>query len=720
MLKNGNPKKKKIIYYLIILILVIFLNYLVSSKLVNFDFPLTSNITIFLLININIVLLLALLIVIFRNLAKIFFSRSKGVFGASLQSKLVIFSIILSVIPVSIVFIFSISIINNSINKWFDSQVELALKSSVDLMQKYQNQLEQDLVEQTLILSKLVTTKGFLLQRNYDELNKFVDEYLQSNRIDGVAVYNKEGNRILANDKKYYINFIVSKDIVNEIVTQVKQIAKYEFFGENQIYWVGVPVAAKTSDKIILGALFVYKIVPPDQASKVSKIMDSYRNYSQIKFFAEPIKNSYKILLILMTLLVALAGIWGSIVFSRNITEPLNALADASKSISSGNLDVTLDEMGDYELRVLIRSFNEMAKRLKEHTEQLSKKNEELDKMYKQIFRDNQYIDVIFKNTKSAIFLFDEKLNILKCNDSAKILLESDIKWWDELIDILKKFFYESNEMSLVFQKDYDINDETKTLSFTFSKVYLSHNEPDNIIVFIDDITDILTAKKYEIWKEIASRIAHEIKNPLTPIKLNAERVLKKLKEEFDDIPETVLKSLRTIIDEVNDLYKMINEFNEFARMPAINKRYFNLDELVKEVIDFYKTSKPLFEFRFQNQGVKMMYGDLSQIKRLLHNLIQNSISAIDSDKGEVTVKLEEDDKYLYLSIKDNGVGIDSEDLQKIFLPYFSKRVGGTGLGLAIVKKIVEEHDGLIEVESEVGKFTLFRIKFNKRSWSKI
>jgi len=719
MFKDLEPKKKRILYYTITLFLVILLNYFVSSKLVNYNFPLSSNISIFLLININIVLLLALLIVIFRNLTKIFFNRSHGVFGSSLQSKLVIFSIILSVIPVSIVFIFSINIINNSINKWFDSQVELALKSSVDLMQRYQNQLEQDLVEQTLILSKLVTTKGFLLQRNYGELNDFVNDYLQNNRIDGVAVFNKEGNRILSSDKKYYINFIVGKDIVDEIVSQAKQVAKYEFFGENQLYWVGAPISAKTSEKITLGALFVYKIVPPDQASKVSKIMDSYRNYSQIKFFAEPIKNSYKILLILMTLLVALAGIWGSIVFSKNITEPLNVLVDASKKISSGNLDIKLEEVGGYELRVLIKSFNEMAQKLNEHTEQLKKKNIELDKMYKQVFRDSQYIDIIFKNTKSAIFLFDEKLKILKCNESAEKLLSSNLEWWDEIIESLKKFFYHSSDITVNFQKDLKIDNEMKTLSFTFSKVFLTHNEPDNVIVFIDDITDILIAKKYEIWKEIASRIAHEIKNPLTPIKLNAERVLKKLKDSSNGLSESIYKSLKTIIDEVNDLYKMINEFNEFARMPSVNKKYFDISELIKEVIDFYTSTVSNVEFKFNQSNVKLMYGDASQIKRLLHNLIQNSIQAVDN-KAVIELSLNEDNEYLYLSIRDNGKGISPEDIQKIFLPYFSKREGGTGLGLSIVKKIVEEHDGTIKVESKIGEYSIFKIRFDKRKWSQV
>ncbi|KAA0259170.1 HAMP domain-containing protein [Deferribacter autotrophicus] len=718
MIAGDKSKQKKIFLYFILLLILILINFIVSSKLVNFEFPFTSNISIFLLINLNIVLLLALLIVIFRNLAKIFFSKSKGVFGASLQSKLVIFSIILSVIPVSIVFIFSINIINNSINKWFDAQVEQALKSSVDLMQKYQNQLEQDLVEQTSILSKLVTTKGFLYQRNYGELKNFVVDYLQNNRIDGVAVYNKEGNRILSEDKKFYINFLVDKETVEEIVKNAKQVAKYEFFGENQIYWVGAPVSAKTSEKVILGALFVYKIVPPAQAEKVSKIMDSYRNYSQIKFFAEPVKNSYKILLVLMTLLVALAGIWGSIVFSKNITEPLGALAEASKKISKGDLDVKLEEVGDYELRVLIKSFNEMARRLKEHTEQLNKKNKELDNMYRQIFRDNQYIDTIFKNTKSAIFLFDENLKILKFNDKAKEILEIGEEWWNEILKLLKEFFKNHNEKSKSFQKDLKVHNTQKTFSITLSKVYLSHDEPDNIILFMDDITDILNAKKYEIWKEIASRIAHEIKNPLTPIKLNAERVLRKLKEENGNVSESIQKSIKTIIFEVNDLYKMVNEFNEFARMPNVYKTYFDLNDVLNEVVEFYKSSHNNINFIYKKTESVDFYGDVSQIKRLFHNLLNNAIAAV-NDNGTIEIDISENKEYICLSFKDNGVGIKKEDVDKIFLPYFSKKSGGTGLGLAIVKKIVEEHDGEIKVESVENEYTVFNIRFNKTNWGK-
>lgn len=702
-----NKLKKNIIKYSLIIFPLFILNFIASSKLINAEFPWYSSISVFLLINTNIILLLVLLVVIFRNLGKLFLGRRKTLFGTRLQTKLVIFSIMITVLPVFVVFLFSTNIINNSIDKWFDVQIEQALKSSIDLMQKYQNQVEQDLVEQTNILSKLVTSKAFLLQKNYEELKKFGAEYLEGNRIDGILIYNSKMVNILHEDKKYYLNFIIEDTVVKEVL-KGKQIAKYSFFENSQIYWVGQPIASRVNENIVVGAIFIYKTVPVTQADQVSKILDSYRNYSQIKFFSAPVKNSFKILLILMTLLVVFAGIWGSLIYAKNITNPLEQLATAAENISKGDLNIHMEVTSNDEVGMLVSTFNDMTKKLRTHTEELKSKNEQLSEMYNQISKDKKYIDTVFKNVKSAIYLLDNNKNILKKNETAEIF--SKYNNVNEKIKDMLDEFYTSKLTDKNTQTEVTINGDIKIIVVNMTKLNDESGKIANFVIVVDDITDLLNLERINVWKEMATRIAHEIKNPLTPIKLNAERVLKKIMNIDESNTKNMIKnSMKTIINEANELYVMVQDFSSFSKTDITSKEKFNLNELIDDLKKLYHKTNQEIHFKINLDDNFMFYGDKQQIKRMFLNLINNALDATKENDGYVVINVKYDEK-LYITIEDNGHGIRDEDISKLFMPYFSTKPDGTGLGLAIVKKIVENHNGKIYVKSNTGDFTQFAI----------
>lgn len=705
-------KKKRVILYILLVIILVILNFLASSKLTNTDFPWYSNISIFLLININIILLLVLLIVIFRNLGKLFLNQRRNVFGTKLQTKLVIFSVLLTVMPVLVVFTFSNAIINNSIDKWFNAQVELALKNSIDLMQRYQNQVEQDIIEQTNILSKLITSKEFLLHKNYKELEDFVKSYMKDNRIEGISIYNNQKTEIVSLDKNIYLPVVIGDDEINKVLNG-SQVAQYKFFTHDQIYWVGQPIASTVNDNIVLGSLFVYKTVPATQAEKVSRILESYKNYSQIKFYSKPIENSYKILLVMMTLLVVFAGIWGSLLFARRITDPLEKLTSASHQISEGNLDVFLEDVSNDEVGFLVESFNDMTYKLKLHNQELREKNKTLSEMYAQIARDNQYIDTIFENVKSSIFLLDRDLNILKLNKIAEKFTNS-IKFRinDKKLEESLTNFMNGNDSFTSFQLELPVNGDNRTYAITMSKIFDHSQKLDNIVLVLDDISEVVRLQRINIWQEIATRIAHEIKNPLTPIKLTAERILRKVRTiEEENLKTTLEESMTTIINESNELYTLVNEFNSFARLPKIQKEKFLLIDVVESLIAMYKQSHPDIEFKYNIDHKLTIAADKQQIKRVFLNLINNSIQAVPRENGEIEITAEEKNDSVEIIFKDNGEGIDQEDITRIFTPYFSKKPEGTGLGLSIIKKIIEEHSGNIKIESEKNKYTKFIIK---------
>jgi len=710
-IKDFNYKRLTIYFSLVVILVVI--NIFVGSAALNTKFPISSNITIFLIININVLLLLGVVVLIFRQLGRIFVDRRKKVFGARFKTKLLVFSVIIVVFPVLIVYIFSSALLNNSIDKWFDTQIEQSLKSSINLMQKYQTRLEKDILEQSNILAQLISSKGFVFIDKQKELDKFIDKYIEDNRIDGIAVYNHQKVKLSSRERSslFFLSFL-NDEIVGETL-QKKQIARYESFGFDQVYWVGVPISSKRNDKLVVGALFIYNKVPMNEAEKVSKIYDSYKNYSQIKFYADPVSNSYKVLLILMTLIAMLVAIWGSLVFARSVTVPIENLASASLEVAKGNLNVKVDEGGNDEIGVLTTSFNSMVAKLDEHNSELNLKNRKLSEMYMQIAKDNQYIDTIFKHVKSAIFLYDNDLEILKNNSLAENLIKEN--WGEYQDNILSPLynFMKSTEIKVDFQTEMVIDDEKKILSVNMIKLYGHEEEEANVVMVIDDITEIMHYQRISIWKEIATRIAHEIKNPLTPIKLTAERLKKRVgKLEKSKDNEVFEGGMDTIINEVNELQKLLNEFNMYARLPQLTKEDFSLCEFFGEISSLYKQSNPEINITVVCRGINIV-GDRRQLRRVFINLIDNSIHAMGKN-GDISISAVENDGEVRIYYEDNGEGIPKEDLSNIFVPYFSKKPDGTGLGLAIVKKIIDEHDGDIEVTSEYGKFTRFTIRFIK------
>jgi len=706
---SGSNWKNKYTYAFILVTLLVF-NIMASSEIFDNEFPWYSNISIFLLVNINIILLIVVCILIFRNLGKLYIDRKKNIFGTRLQGRLVSFSIIIAVIPVVIVFVFSNKVINKSIDKWFNSQIQQALESSVSLMQKYQTQLENYVIEQSDLLASFISSGDFVYKNNKTKMNKFINGYMEKDRVDGISIYNAYNERILSvHKKKDRTRKVVDKDTITRILNK-ELIARYAMDKDNQIYWVGRPIySGKNSNKII-GAVVVYKKVPKNEASDIANILTSYNTYRQTEHFANPVKNSFKALTMLMTLLVVFAAIWGSLVYAKSITRPIENLASASAAVSKGNLDVEVDVQGNDELAYLARSFNSMIKRLNAHNTELNLKNEKLSEMFMQITRDNQYIDSIFKNVKSAIFLYTHSFELLKKNDYAETVIEFANEAFLSSVLTPSAAFIETEERETQFQIEILLKGELRTMTATITKIFSHDGEVDNLVIVLDDITDLLNFQRVGIWKEIATRIAHEIKNPLTPIKLTAERIRRKASMGESE-KDTIINSMDTIIAEVESLQSMVNEFNMFARLPELKMVQFSLKGLFDEIYAFYAASKTVeFEINCQEIG---FVGDKSQLKRVFINLINNSIDAMNR-KGKITINVTETDGMIRIDYRDNGEGIPQEDIARVFIPYFSKKPDGTGLGLAIVKKIIEVHNGNITVESEYGQYTRFLMEFRK------
>ncbi len=698
---TGQNPKRKILQYLAYFIIIIAMNFLVGKNIGNSRYPWYSNVSIFLLVNINIILLLVLMLVIFRNLAKLLSDAHSNIFGSRLKFKLVIFSVALTVMPVAVIFFFASTLINDSINKWFNNQVDSALSSSVALMEDYRNMVRQDLFDQTVLISQIITDRNLYIGSGKKRLESFINNYAGKNLVAGISVYDRKGGEILLKDNtgRNYMPVISAKYL--DSVLKGNKETGYDFFDNTQIYWVGIPVTGQGNNPDrIYGALFTYKTIPRKIADDIDLIQDSRDKYRESEFFSYPVKKSYFMLLVMMSLLVVFSGIWGSILFARGITRPIEALADASVEISRGNLDVEVKEQGGDEISYLIRTFNRMAKLLSVHTKELHTKNEILSEMYNQISRDNMYIDAIFKNVDSALILLSHDMKLLKTNARADLLLANNKEQVDGSIMGDLESFASSGETDFFKNVELVINDEKRIFSMSFSKIS-SDDEELQMLLVIADVTDIVNAQRISVWKEVATRIAHEVKNPLTPIKLVAERVKKRsLELRETDVREIIQESMDTIVTEADNLLELVEEFNLFARLPKAKKYPIEVSGLVNEVLSLYTETYPNVNFSYTGEDGLIIQGDRHQLRRVLQNLISNAIFAM-SQSGAVTISaFSSGGGDIEIKIKDTGSGIKQEDIFKIFDPYFSKRSGGTGLGLAIVKKIVEEHSGGIGVES--------------------
>lgn len=413
--------------------------------------------------------------------------------------------------------------------------------------------------------------------------------------------------------------------------------------------------------------------------------------------------------LLQISLLLLFSSIWVSMLFARSITKPIEELAKASQKISNGNFDVVVKEYTGGEIGDLVTAFNSMTAQMKTYTTELYSKNIVLSEMFEQISRDNMYIDAIFKNVDSSIILVSNDLQILKSNIKADIFISSHRTAFDEIILSRVKEFMVSDNDEII--ENFDLSDRNGNRIFFLNLSKIVLGEENQVLILLNDVTDVVDAQKVALWKDIATKIAHEVKNPLTPIKLMAERVKRRTSKMGDTESRTVINEcMDIIITESESLRELIEEFNMFARPPKADKHLINLLSLLNDTISLYKETYRNITFNISCDRKIEINVDRLQIRRVFQNIILNAVHIIGTENGIISVEVLEINDNIEIYIRDSGKGIDENDIPNLFKPYFSKRQGGTGLGLAIVKKIIEEHSGTITAGNNDAGGAYFKI----------
>jgi two-component system nitrogen regulation sensor histidine kinase NtrY len=689
--------------------------------------PFVNSIFFFGLINFNIVILVALLWLIFKNVGKIFFERKRQVLGARLKTKLVTAFIGFSIVPTLILFSISALYINTSFDKWFSLKIQNTLQSSLEITSLYYKNAETTSAHFADLIARQIrsTALSGRSSRNKQLLTQL--EPLRSTyNLNAVEIYSDPLEEPLIvmdpesriNNPSAYVRLSLDR---LKTAFQGTRFAFIQNIGHADLVRAIAPIIDYTSGQI-RAIVIVNTLIPVSLTSRAGQIAHTAEDYKDINPLKYPIKTTYFIILILITLLIIFAETWLGLYIAREMTVPVERLVKAAQEVGRGRLDVEIEKTGTDEIAVLVESFNRMTADLRIGQSTLRQRTQQLE--------------AILSNIATGVILVDETGKILTINSAALNLLElqqSDYQGipmqslfagspFKELLGALQAGLEDKarNERERGWASK--IKGEVHNLA-AITTPLKERGKIWGAVAVLDDLTYLVKGQREMAWREVAKRIAHEIKNPLTPIKLSAQRLQRRLKELPGKDGQLVQELTTTIIQHTDELKEMANEFGNFARFPEVTPYPNQLNDIIHETMQIYLSAHPELHFITRLEPRLPVFNlDKDQMKRVIINLIDNAIAAIKmkerSGPGRVELETHYNEKLevAALSIRDNGPGMTEQVQDRAFEPYFSTKKEGTGLGLAIVKRIINDHGGYIRVSSTLGEGTTFMIELPTKS----
>lgn len=690
--------------------------------------PFVNSIFFFGIINFNIIILVALLWLIFKNVGKIFFERRSRLLGSRLKTKLVTAFIGFSIIPTLSMFLISSLYINQSFDKWFSLRIQNTLQSSLEITSLYYKNAEATSTHFAELIAKQMHSE--IGSRRKNKKAKPIEAQLEQLRstyaLNAVEIYTDPlEDAILVIDPDSRINNPHSYVRMSvDRIRQAFQSTRFAFIqniGHADLVRASAPMIDYTSGKV-KAVVVVSTLIPVNLTSKAGQIAHTAEEYKDINPLKYPIKTTYFMILALITILIVFAEIWLGLYLARELTVPVERLVKAAQDVGRGRLDVTIEKTGNDEIATLVESFNKMTADLRENQSKLRQRTQQLE--------------AILSNIATGVVLVDAQGKILTLNNSALQLL--DLSAGDYLGNPMHSLFASESHQSLLKVLESALIDSsrserertwsTKVKGEVRNLTGISNalKEKGKIwgaVAVLDDLTHLVKGQREMAWREVAKRIAHEIKNPLTPIKLSAQRLQRRLKDLQGKDGQLVQECTSVIIQHTDELKEMVNEFSNFARFPEISPLPHQLNDIIQETMQLYLSAHPEVHFITKLEPkLPVIEIDRDQMKRVFLNLIDNAISAIKAGaktgpgKIEVETHYNEKLEVAALTVRDNGPGMSESIQERAFEPYFSTKEEGTGLGLAIVKRIVNDHGGYIRLSSTLGEGTTFMIELPTRT----
>ncbi len=688
-------------------------------------FLVTNRLLLFVLWYANVVLILIVLFVLLRNLFKLLVERRHRILGSTFKFKLVATYIGLSLFPVLALFAIATELLQGSIDRWFNIPLRPVLERGSAVAQALRDRIEQ----QNLRDAQQVLRETSGLDLRAPAERQRLEKLLAELHLDLLSVY--EGSE--------FVQGVVNPQSGMKDLPEPRHAILEEAAAEGEAFQIDTPPAGR--GKLIYAAaaaagggrparsaargprrtvVVAATLLDPALAERTDRLIEDFQSYRQLEVQKDDVRASHLLIFIMVTLVILLASSWVGLYLARRVTVPIQALAEGTRRISGGDLHHRVEVQADDELGVLVDSFNRMTGELANNKELLERGNLDLTLSNQRLAAERALIAAVLQSVAAGVVSIDSEGRIFTCNEAALRLLRQSEEvvvgrpvaeaWADperrKLAALLAEPRPEGGKELHLF-----LGGEWQTFEAKVTALEGAAGPPRGRVLVLEDLTELIKAQQLAAWNEAARRIAHEIKNPLTPIRLAAERMLKKHRQGEPGLAGAIEDGVEIIVREVATLQGMVDEFSRFARMPRPQPARTDVPRLVAETLHLYQNLKPGVEVEARLDGdLTGVMLDGEQIKRALINLLDNAVEATDAP-GRVTVSAQQRDGHFAIKVADTGRGIPPEAKEKLFLPYFSTKGRGTGLGLAIVHRIVADHHGSIRVEDNHPRGTVFTVE---------
>ena len=677
----------------------------------------TDTRTVLILLQIDLVVFLLLGLVVARNLVGLWMERRRGQVGSRLHTRLVVLFSLIALAPAIIVSVFSAFFFNYGMENWFSERVRTAIIDSRAVADAYLKEHQQVIRGDILSMARDLDRALPIMDGSPRQFRRILAAQGLVRNLSEIYIFDGTG-RVLA---QWNLGFILDREPVSpEIMKRARQ-------GEVVI------ITSETDDRLravlkldrsVDSFLYVGRFVEPNVLEHIEKTQRAAREYEEIEGRRSSIEITFAMIFILVGLLLLFAAIWVGLVFANRLSRPISELASAAERVRSGDLTARVREAPNSdELRLLSRAFNRMTDQLEGQRHELVQANRQLDER-------RNFIETVLSGVSAGVIGLDKNGCINLANTSANSLLSIDLdtEIGKKIGDVLPEF---GDLITQAYAKPGFLIEEQVSIrrngrpSMFFVRLAADvvSSEIMGFVVTFDDITELMAAQRKAAWSDVARRIAHEMKNPLTPIQLSAERLRRKYLAEVKTDPDTFANCTDTIIRQVGDIGRMVDEFSSFARMPRPVMSSINLVSVCREALVLPRSahSKIRFEAKVPDKPI-WISGDPRQLSQVMTNLVQNAIDAIESRRrnakagdifeGRIEVRAYINEAEAIVEVLDNGKGLPLESRERLTEPYVTTRAKGTGLGLAIVKTILEDHGARLKLEDRIGAGAHIEVRF--------
>lgn len=641
-------------------------------------------------------LLMVFALILVRSTLRLWAERSREQLGARFKSKMVVGALAISLLPVVFMFFVSYSLLNRTLARWFPRPLEIAAEQSSGLIS------EMGATEYARFARLAAQARTLSVEKPSALPCEAADAFWQTNARNVVSSFHS------------CVNGGNGQASATPVFKQ-KLPSGAELWSANGQLFLGTGASLENG-----GSIYAARLVPNDFALKLAEIQLQTAAYDQEKQHLRALKRQLLLILVFFTVLLFFSLLWAGLYLAKQVTVPIAALAEGTREVSSGNFDYQVPEQSQDELGVLVRSFNAMTTQLRDSRGQIDQFTRNLQQAVQELERRRQLIETVLESIPTAVLSLDTEGAILRTNSAVgRIFGESGqrAKTLEALLGtdssrVVQNLMRRSQRMGVVSREvEMVVSGRVLHTAVTVSSLGPRRANTGYVLV-VDDLTELLLAQKSAAWQEVARRIAHEIKNPLTPIQLSSQRLIRHLQRRTEsetaepldpELTRLVEECSHLIEREVGTLAALVNEFSQFVRFPSAKLEPTTVNEIVREALEVFSGRLDgIMLSTSLSESLPAIRADAGLLRGVIVNLIDNAAEALESSPVRnirVTTRFKPESDSVEIAVEDTGHGISPADKDKLFLPHFSTKDRGTGLGLAIASRIVAEHNGLLRVE---------------------